>query len=39
MSGEDPRSIEGDSTFTGDVENETNREGGIDPNRVGRTNK
>jgi hypothetical protein len=39
ISGEDPRSIDGDSTFTGDVKNETNREGGIDPNHMGRTNK
>jgi hypothetical protein len=39
MSGEDPRLIEADSTFTGDVENETNAQGGIDPNRMGRTNK
>lgn len=39
MTGEDPRSLEGDSTFEGDVANETNREGGIDPNKMGRTNK
>lgn len=39
MSGEDPRLIDGDSTFSGDVKNETNREGGIDPNHLGRTNK
>ncbi len=37
--GEDPRSIEGVSTTEGDVENETNRDGGVDPNHVGRTNK
>ncbi len=39
MSGEDPGEIAADSTFEGDVENETNREGGVDPNHVGRTNK
>jgi hypothetical protein len=39
MTGEDPESIQADSTFEGDVENETTREGGVDPNRVGRTNK
>jgi hypothetical protein len=39
MSGEDPRDLDGGSTFQGDVENQTNREGGVDPNRMGRTNK
>ncbi len=39
MSGEDPRILDGDSTFEGDVANETNREGGVDPDRMGRTNK
>lgn len=39
MSGEDPRILEGDSTFEGDVGNDTNPEGGVDPNRMGRTNK
>ena len=39
MSGQDPDTIAGDSTFEGDVENETNREGGVDPEHVGRTNK
>jgi hypothetical protein len=39
MSGEDPRNLEGGSTFEGDVANETTREGGVDPNRIGRTNK
>lgn len=37
--GEDVETIEADSTFEGDVENETNAEGGIDPNHRGRTNK
>ena len=31
--------IEGESTFEGDVESDTNPQGGIDPNHVGRTNK
>ena len=35
----DPRLIEGDSTFEGDVENDTNPLGGVDPRHVGRTNK
>ena len=35
----DPSLIEGDSTFEGDVENDTNPQGGIDPNHLGRTNK
>lgn len=39
ISGQDPRLIEGESTFPGDVENETNAQGGIDPNRTGRTNR
>jgi len=39
MSGEDPRNLDGGSTFEGDVMNQTNREGGVDPNRTGRTNK
>jgi hypothetical protein len=39
MAGEDPDAIAGDSTFEGDVENETTPEGGIDPDRVGRTNQ
>jgi hypothetical protein len=39
MTGEDPRSLEGNSTFEGDVGNETNRSGGVDPRRMGRTNK
>jgi hypothetical protein len=39
MSGEDPEAILADSTFERDVENETTREGGVDPGHVGRTNK
>jgi hypothetical protein len=39
MSGEDPESILADSTFEGDVENETTPEGAVDPGHVGRTNK
>lgn len=37
--GEDPRDLDGGSTFQGDVENQSNREGGVDPNRVGWTSK
>ncbi|HEY8564133.1 MAG TPA: hypothetical protein VIL65_01440 [Beijerinckiaceae bacterium] len=37
--GFDPEEIEGDSTFEGDVENETTREGGVDPNHRGRGNR
>jgi hypothetical protein len=39
MTGQDPRNLDGDSTFEGDVANETTPEGGIDPNKRGRTNK
>ena len=39
MSGGDPRDLEGDSTYEGDVENETTPEGGIDPNHRGRKNR
>ena len=39
MAGEAPDTIAADSTFEGDVENETTREGGVDPSHVGRTNK
>ena len=38
MAGEDVETIEADSTVEGDVENETNREGGVDPGHGGRTN-
>jgi hypothetical protein len=39
MTGEDPRNLEAESTFEGDVGNETTREGGVDPKHIGRTNK
>jgi hypothetical protein len=39
MSGADPEDLEADSTFEGDVENETKLDGGIDPDHRGRTNK
>ncbi|WP_375408683.1 hypothetical protein [uncultured Methylobacterium sp.] len=39
MSGGDPADLEGDSTYEGDVENETTPEGGIDPNHRGRKNR
>jgi hypothetical protein len=35
----DPELIAGDNTFEGDVENDTNPQGGIDPRHVGRTNR
>ena len=35
----DPALIEGESTFEGDVENDTNPQGGVDPGHIGRTNK
>ena len=37
--GEDPSILEGESTFEGDVENDTTPQGGVDPNQRGRTNK
>jgi hypothetical protein len=39
LSGERPDAIAAESTFEGDVENETTREGGVDPSHVGRANK
>ncbi|MFC5482445.1 hypothetical protein [Microvirga aerilata] len=39
MAGEDPRDLDGGSTFQGDVENQTNDQGGVDQSRMGRTNK
>ena len=39
IAGEDPESIRADSTVEGDVENETTREGGVDPGHLGRTNR
>lgn len=38
LTGTDPAEIEVDSTFEGDVENETNPEGGVDPDHRGRKN-
>jgi hypothetical protein len=35
----DPELVEGENTFEGDVENDTNPQGGVDPKHVGRTNK
>ena len=31
--------IGGENTFEGDVENDTNAQGGVDPGHLGRTNK
>jgi hypothetical protein len=31
--------LDGDNTFQGDVENDTNAQGGVDPDQMGRTNK
>jgi hypothetical protein len=39
MSGADPEELEADSTFEGDVENETTPEGGVDPDHRPRKNK
>ncbi len=38
LTGTDPEAIEADSTFEGDVENETKADGGIDPNHRPRKN-
>lgn len=38
MAGAEPEDIEADSTFEGDVANDVNDAGGIDPNQSGRTN-
>ncbi len=38
MTGGDPKDLEADSTFEGDVENETTPEGGVDPNHRPRKN-
>jgi hypothetical protein len=35
----DPELIEGASTSEGDVANDTNPQGGVDPRQLGRTNK
>ena len=34
-----PEEIEGDHTFEGDVMNDTNPQGGVDPDQRGRTNR
>ncbi len=39
MGGFDPHDLEGKTSSEGDVMNETTREGGIDPDHRGRTNK
>ncbi|PSJ55570.1 hypothetical protein [Kumtagia ephedrae] len=36
---DDDESLDGDNTFEGDVENDVTRQGGVDPNQTGRTNK
>lgn len=38
MTGTDVEAIEADSTVEGDVENETERDGSVDPNHRGRSN-
>lgn len=35
----DPDDILANSTFEGDVQNDTTPQGGVDPDQVGRTNK
>jgi len=37
--GEDPRLIQGDNTIEGDIGNDTNAHGGVDPRQRGRTNR
>jgi hypothetical protein len=36
---DEDESLDGDNTFEGDVENDVTRQGGVDPNQTGRTNK
>ncbi len=36
---EDDEFLKGDNTVEGDVANDVNRQGGVDPRRIGRTNK
>ena len=36
--GADPESVEADNTFEGDVANDGAKGGGVDPNKLGRTN-
>ncbi len=35
----DEEPLDGDNTFEGDVENDVNRVGGVNPRQTGRTNK
>ena len=37
--GTNPEAIEGETTAEGDVMNDTNAQGGVDPNHQGRTNR
>lgn len=37
--GEDPEELEGLNTVEGDVENEVRPSGGVDPDKLGRTNR
>ena len=39
IAGEDPETIAADNTVEGDVETDTNPQGGVDPGQMGRTNK
>jgi hypothetical protein len=39
IAGEDPHVIEGENTVEGDVANDVRRDGGVDPNQRGRTNR
>jgi len=36
---DDDESLDGDTTFKGDIENDATPQGGIDPSHTGRTNK
>ena len=37
--GTNPEEIEGENTFEGDVENDVTREGAVNPEQTGRTNR
>lgn len=37
--GDDPKEIRGENTFVGDVKNDPNAQGGLNPDRLGRRNK
>lgn len=39
MVGADGRPIQGENTYEGDVLNDVNDQGAVDPNKTGRTNK